>query len=45
MTLEGEWASANASLMAQAERFESDAKAAQAELERKHAFEDARRAG
>jgi hypothetical protein len=45
MTLEGEWASANASLMAQAEKFEADAKAAQLEIEKKHAFEDARRAG
>ena len=32
-------------LMAQAEKFESDMKAAQTELEKKHAFEDARRAG
>ncbi|HEX3354695.1 MAG TPA: hypothetical protein VHS34_17885 [Terriglobales bacterium] len=39
MTLEGEWASANASLMAQAERFEADMRAALAELEQKHAFE------
>lgn len=45
MTCEGEWASANASLMAQAEKFEADMKAAQVELEKKHAFEDARRAG
>jgi hypothetical protein len=45
MTLEGEWASANASLMAQAEKFEADANAAQLEIEKKHAFEDARRAG
>ena len=45
MTCEGEWASANASLMAQSEKFESDMKAAQTELEKKHAFEDARRAG
>jgi hypothetical protein len=45
MTIEGEIASANASLMAQAEKFESDMKAAQAELEKKHAFEDARRVG
>jgi hypothetical protein len=44
MTVEGEWASANASLMAQSEKFETDTKAAQAELEKKHAFEDARRA-
>jgi hypothetical protein len=45
MTIEGEIASANASLMAQAEKFESDMKTAQAELEKKHAFEDARRVG
>jgi hypothetical protein len=43
MTLEGEWASANASLMAQAEKFETDMKAALTELERKHAFEDGRK--
>jgi len=45
MTIEGEWASANAALMAQAEKFESDMKSAQTELEKKHAFEDARRVG
>jgi len=45
MTIEGEWASANAALMAQAEKFEADMKIAQAELYKKHAFEDARRAG
>lgn len=45
ITLEGEWASANASLMAMAEKFEAEMKSAQAELEKKHAFEDARRAG
>jgi hypothetical protein len=39
MTLEEEWASANASLMAQAEKFEADMRAAVAELEQKHAFE------
>jgi hypothetical protein len=44
ITLEAEWASANASLMAQAEKFEADMKGTQAELEKKHAFEDARRA-
>jgi hypothetical protein len=44
ITLEGEWASANASLLAMSEKFEADMKAAQAELEKKHAFEDARRA-
>lgn len=43
MTIEGEWASANAALMAQAEKFESDMRGAQGELEKKHAFEDARR--
>ena len=39
LTLEGEYASANASLMALAEKFEADAKAALEELEKKHAFE------
>src|SRR5207249_9662065 len=39
ITLEGEWASANASLMAQAEKFESDMRAAVADLEQKHAYE------
>jgi hypothetical protein len=39
MTLEGEYASANASLMAQAETFEADMKAALDELEKKHAYE------
>jgi hypothetical protein len=39
MTLEGEWASANASLMAQAEKFEADMRAAASELEQKHAYE------
>jgi hypothetical protein len=39
MTLEGEYASANASLMAQAETFEADMKTALEELEKKHAFE------
>jgi hypothetical protein len=39
LTLEDEWASANAALMAQAERFEADMQAAVAELEKKHAFE------
>ena len=43
MTLQGEWASANASLMAQAEKFETDMKAALAELEKKHVFEDGRK--
>src|SRR5215470_6416251 len=39
LTLAGEWASANAALMAQAEKFESDMQLALAELENKHAFE------
>jgi hypothetical protein len=39
LTLEGEWASANAALMAQAETFEADMRLAIAELEKKHAFE------
>jgi hypothetical protein len=43
MTLEGEWASANASLMAQSEKFESDMKTALAEMEKKHAFEDGKK--
>jgi hypothetical protein len=45
ITVEGEWASANAALMAQTEKFEAEMKNAQAELEKKHAFEDARRVG
>ena len=39
MTLEEERASANASLMAQAEKFQDEMKAALEELEKKHAFE------
>ena len=39
VTLEGEWASANAALMAQAEAFEAGMRLAVAELEKKHAFE------
>ncbi len=39
MTVEGERASANAALMAQAEKFEADMRGALAELEKKHAFE------
>jgi hypothetical protein len=39
MTLEGEWASANAALMAQAEKFEAEMRIAVGELEKKHAFE------
>ena len=45
MTIQSEWASANASLMAQAEKFESEMRAAFDELQKKHAFEDARRTG
>jgi len=44
ITVEGEWASANAALLAQAEKFEMDMKSALTELEKKHAFEDAKRA-
>ncbi len=39
MTLQEDRASANASLMAQAERFEGETRAAMAEMEKKHAFE------
>jgi hypothetical protein len=39
MTLEGEHAAANATLMAQSENFEGEMRAALAELEKKHAFE------
>jgi hypothetical protein len=39
INLEGEWAAANPSLMAQAEKFEADMRAALQELEKKHAFE------
>jgi hypothetical protein len=39
MTLEGEYASANASLMAQAETFEADMRVAVEQLEKKHAYE------
>jgi hypothetical protein len=39
ITLAGEYASANASLMAQVEQFEADMRTAVAELEKKHAFE------
>jgi hypothetical protein len=45
MTIAGEWASANASLMAQVEKFEADMKHAFSELQKKHAFEDARKIG
>src|ERR1700674_5451627 len=37
--LEGEWATANPSLMEQAAKFEADMRAALEELEKKHAFE------
>ena len=43
VTISGEWASATAALLGQAEPFEAEMKEAQAELERKHAFEDGRR--
>jgi hypothetical protein len=39
MTLEGEYAGANASLMAQSEKFEADRRTALMELEKKHAYE------
>jgi hypothetical protein len=39
MTVEGARAAANASLMAQAEKFEGEMKSALEELEKKHAFE------
>jgi len=39
LRLQGEMATANPSLMAQAEKFESDMRAALLELEKKHAFE------
>lgn len=39
LTLQAERASANAALMAQAERFESDTQGAMAELDKKHAYE------
>ena len=39
MTVEGEWAAANASLMAQAEKFEGEMRKAVEELEKKHAYE------
>lgn len=45
MTLEGERASANASLMAQGEKFEAEMQAALADLEKKHAFERGQKAG
>jgi len=37
--LDGEWATANPSLMAQASKFEADMRTALEELEKKHAFE------
>jgi hypothetical protein len=45
VTLEGEWATANAGLLAQAEKFDADMRSAFDDLQKKHAFEDARRAG
>ena len=39
LKLEGEWAAATPSLMAQAEKFEAEMRAALEELEKKHAFE------
>jgi hypothetical protein len=39
MTVEGEWAAANASLMAQAEKFEAEMQKAVEELDKKHAYE------
>jgi hypothetical protein len=39
MTVEGEWAAANASLMAQAEKFEAEMQRAVEELDKKHAYE------
>jgi hypothetical protein len=43
LALTREWASATGSLVAQAERFEQDRRAAQTELERKYAFEDGKK--
>src|SRR5208283_1208883 len=39
ITLDGEWATANASLMERAAKFEAAMRAALDELEKKHAFE------
>jgi hypothetical protein len=39
ITLDGDWATANASLMEQAAKFEAEMRAALDELEKKHAFE------
>ena len=39
ITLQGEWATANPSLMAHGAKFEADMQAALEELEKKHAFE------
>jgi hypothetical protein len=39
INLDGEWATANSSLRAQAEKFEADMRTALEELEKKHAFE------
>ena len=43
LTLSGEWARATPQLLAQGEKFEAESKEAQADLERKHAFEDGRK--
>jgi len=45
LTLAGEWASANASLLAESKRFDEDMRSAFEDLQKKHAFEDARGAG
>ncbi|MBO0911210.1 MAG: hypothetical protein J2P13_05410 [Acidobacteria bacterium] len=45
ITLEGEWARATPGLLAQTEKFDADMRSAFADLQKKHAFEDARRAG
>jgi len=45
ITLEGEWATANTGLAAQSEKFHADMRSGFEDLQRKHAFEDARTAG
>jgi hypothetical protein len=45
MTIDGEWGAATEPLMAQATKFGDEMRHAQANLEKKHAFEDARKAG
>jgi hypothetical protein len=42
ITLEGEWATANPGLLAQTENFDTDMRSAFEDLQKKHAFEDAR---